>query len=35
MRGDSHVRFCIRDGMIMPSTITLNEPNFVNNIEED
>ena len=36
MKGDFHVRFRIRDGIvILPSTITLKEPDSVNNTEED
>jgi hypothetical protein len=36
MRRNSHVRFCNRDGIEkQPSTITLKEPDSVNNIEEE
>jgi len=36
MRRNSHVRFCSRDGIKKkPSTITIEEPDSVNNIEEE
>lgn len=36
MRRNSHVQFCSRDGIAkQPSTITLKEPDSVNNTEEE